>query len=114
MLQACFAALCALHSHVLQALVRWIMLLRACTVQSRRSESALACQSVARGHCRKQCCAAIEAQAHPECGYLGGQSYLGNPTLSVQYWRSFDALMGYARCWAWRHAFLAALACCTG
>ena len=36
-------------------------------------------------------------QAHPECGYLGGHSYVSNPLVSVQYWRSMDSLTDYAR-----------------
>ncbi|BDA43927.1 probable monooxygenase af470 [Coccomyxa sp. Obi] len=38
-----------------------------------------------------------ELKENPECGFLGGHAYLGNPTLLVQYWRSFDQLMEYAR-----------------
>ncbi|MEP7346342.1 MAG: DUF4188 domain-containing protein [Gemmatimonadaceae bacterium] len=35
-----------------------------------------------------------ELQAHPECGCLGTEIYLG---VIVQYWRSFDHLEEYAR-----------------
>jgi Domain of unknown function (DUF4188) len=38
-----------------------------------------------------------ELDAHPESGFLGGQSWFGNPTIMVQYWRSFEALEAYAR-----------------
>ena len=36
-------------------------------------------------------------------GYLGGESWFGNPTIMVQYWRSFDHLEGYARSQEHRH-----------
>ena len=35
-----------------------------------------------------------ELQAHPECGCLGTEMYLG---VIVQYWRSFEQLEAYAR-----------------
>jgi hypothetical protein len=38
-----------------------------------------------------------ELSADPTSGYLGGQSWIGNPTIMVQYWRSFDDLERYAR-----------------
>lgn len=37
-----------------------------------------------------------ELSQHPELGYLGGESWIGNPTIMVQYWRSFDHLERYA------------------
>lgn len=33
----------------------------------------------------------------PAAGYLGGESWIGNPTIMIQYWRSFEHLEGYAR-----------------
>ena len=33
----------------------------------------------------------------PAAGYLGGESWIGNPTIMVQYWRSFEHLERYAR-----------------
>jgi hypothetical protein len=38
-----------------------------------------------------------ELEAHPELGFLGCESYGGRTTLMLQYWRSFDHLMAYAR-----------------
>jgi hypothetical protein len=38
-----------------------------------------------------------ELTADPATGYLGGESWFGNPTIMVQYWRSFDHLERYAR-----------------
>ena len=38
-----------------------------------------------------------ELAADPSSGYLGGQSWFGNPTVMVQYWRSFEDLERYAR-----------------
>ena len=38
-----------------------------------------------------------ELAAHPELGYLGGESWGGRTTIMVQYWRSFEALEDYAR-----------------
>lgn len=38
-----------------------------------------------------------ELQADPASGFLGAMSYTGNPTLSVQYWRSMEQLHAYAR-----------------
>ncbi len=37
-----------------------------------------------------------ELQARPELGFLGYQSWFGNPSIFVQYWRSFDLLEAYA------------------
>ena len=33
-----------------------------------------------------------ELAAHPELGCLGGHQWVGNPTILVQYWKSFEAL----------------------
>lgn len=38
-----------------------------------------------------------ELSTEPALGYLGGESWLGNPTIMVQYWRSFEHLERYAR-----------------
>lgn len=38
-----------------------------------------------------------ELESKPELGYLGGESWFGRTTLMVQYWRSMDALMAYAK-----------------
>ena len=38
-----------------------------------------------------------ELQADPESGFLGGHSWFGNPTIMVQYWRSFEDLERYAK-----------------
>ena len=38
-----------------------------------------------------------ELAAHPEIGCLGGHQWVGNPTILVQYWKSFEALDNYAR-----------------
>lgn len=38
-----------------------------------------------------------ELQSDPAAGYLGGESWIGNPTIMVQYWQSFEHLEGYAR-----------------
>ena len=38
-----------------------------------------------------------ELTADPAAGYLGGESWLGNPTIMVQYWASFEQLERYAR-----------------
>lgn len=37
-----------------------------------------------------------ELNHDPESGYLGGESWIGNPTIMVQYWRSFEHLRSYA------------------
>ena len=37
-----------------------------------------------------------ELKAHPELGYLGGETWFGRTTLLMQYWRSLDQLMAYA------------------
>jgi hypothetical protein len=38
-----------------------------------------------------------ELTRDPATGYLGGESWFGNPTIMVQYWQSFEHLEGYAR-----------------
>lgn len=38
-----------------------------------------------------------ELEQHPETGFLGSESWLGRTTIMVQYWRSMDQLMTYAR-----------------
>ena len=38
-----------------------------------------------------------ELEAHPELGFLGVESFCIRRTLMVQYWRSLDQLMAYAR-----------------
>jgi hypothetical protein len=38
-----------------------------------------------------------ELDAHPELGYLGGEAWFGRTTIMVQYWRSREALYGYAK-----------------
>jgi hypothetical protein len=38
-----------------------------------------------------------ELETHPELGFLGAESWFGRTTIMVQYWRSMDALMGYAK-----------------
>jgi hypothetical protein len=39
-----------------------------------------------------------ELAAHPELGFLGAEvGGIGNPTLMLQYWRSFEALDAYAK-----------------
>jgi hypothetical protein len=37
-----------------------------------------------------------EIQADPSSGFLGVEQWFGNPSVMVQYWRSFDALERYA------------------
>lgn len=37
-----------------------------------------------------------ELTLEPSSGFLGGESWIGNPTIMVQYWRSFDDLTRYA------------------
>ncbi len=44
-----------------------------------------------------------ELSADASTGYLGGESWIGNPTIMVQYWRSFEHLEGYARSDERRH-----------
>ena len=38
-----------------------------------------------------------ELEAHPEAGFLSVEFWFGNPTLMVQYWRSFEQLEAYAK-----------------
>jgi hypothetical protein len=38
-----------------------------------------------------------ELEAHPELGYLGSEAWFGRTTIMVQYWRSIDHLMRYAK-----------------
>ena len=38
-----------------------------------------------------------ELEAHPELGCLGGRQWFGNPTILVQYWKSFEALEQFAK-----------------
>ncbi len=38
-----------------------------------------------------------ELQADANSGFLGFESWIGNPTLALQYWRSFDHLERYAK-----------------
>ena len=37
-----------------------------------------------------------ELHAHKELGFLGGESWFGRTTISLQYWRSLAHLMDYA------------------
>lgn len=38
-----------------------------------------------------------ELQCQPDNGFLGQESWLGNPFLKVQYWRSYEDLRAYAK-----------------
>jgi hypothetical protein len=38
-----------------------------------------------------------ELAAAPQHGFLGAEQWLGNPTIMLQYWRSFEALERYAK-----------------
>ena len=38
-----------------------------------------------------------ELGAHPDSGFLGFHQWFGNPTIALQYWRSFDHLERYAK-----------------
>jgi hypothetical protein len=38
-----------------------------------------------------------ELEADSESGFLGFESWFGNPTISLQYWRSFEHLERYAK-----------------
>ncbi len=38
-----------------------------------------------------------ELTAHPELGFLGAEQWFGRTTLMVQYWRSTDQLLAYAK-----------------
>jgi hypothetical protein len=44
-----------------------------------------------------------ELHEHPELGYLGGEQALGRTTIMVQYWRSMDQLLAYAKSAAGAH-----------
>jgi hypothetical protein len=37
-----------------------------------------------------------ELYSHPEHGFIGHESWFGNPWLSIQYWRSIDDIIAYA------------------
>ena len=38
-----------------------------------------------------------ELELHPELGFLGAEAWFGRTTLMLQYWRSMDQLMAYAK-----------------
>ena len=38
----------------------------------------------------------VELEKLPDSGFLGVEQWFGNPTLMVQYWRSFEQLEAYA------------------
>ena len=38
-----------------------------------------------------------ELHANPESGFLGFHQWFGNPTIALQYWRSFEHLERYAK-----------------
>ena len=38
-----------------------------------------------------------EVAAEPDIGFLGFHQWLGNPTIALQYWRSFEDLERYAK-----------------
>jgi hypothetical protein len=38
-----------------------------------------------------------ELESKPELGFLGAEQWFGRTTIMLQYWRSMDALMSYAR-----------------
>ncbi len=38
-----------------------------------------------------------ELSAHPELGFLGAEQWFGRTTIMLQYWRSSEALLAYAR-----------------
>ena len=38
-----------------------------------------------------------ELEAKPESGFLGYEAAIGNPSMMIQYWRSFDHLEAYAK-----------------
>lgn len=38
-----------------------------------------------------------ELSAHPELGFLGAEQWFGRTTLMLQYWRSSELLLSYAR-----------------
>jgi len=38
----------------------------------------------------------VELKTLPDSGFLGVEQWIGNPSLMMQYWRSFEALEAYA------------------
>ena len=38
-----------------------------------------------------------ELERNPDAGFLGFHTWLGNPTITLQYWRSFEDLERYAK-----------------
>jgi hypothetical protein len=38
-----------------------------------------------------------ELYRHPELGFISGHFWFGRTTIAVQYWKSFEALTGYAK-----------------
>jgi hypothetical protein len=44
-----------------------------------------------------------ELLAHPELGFLGAEQWFGRTTVMVQYWRSKEALLAYAKSRAAEH-----------
>jgi hypothetical protein len=44
-----------------------------------------------------------ELAARPESGMLGGQMWFGRTTIMVQYWRTLEQLMAYAKDWQATH-----------
>jgi len=38
-----------------------------------------------------------ELEVNPDSGFLGVESWFGNPSIMVQYWRSFEHLEAYAK-----------------
>jgi hypothetical protein len=38
----------------------------------------------------------VELESHPDAGFLGVEQWFGNPSIMVQYWRSFEQLEAYA------------------
>jgi hypothetical protein len=38
-----------------------------------------------------------ELQTQPELGFLGAENWVGRTTIMLQYWRSLDALLAYAK-----------------
>ena len=39
----------------------------------------------------------VELEKLPDSGFLGVESWFGNPTIALQYWRSFEHLERYAK-----------------
>ena len=44
-----------------------------------------------------------ELERNPDAGFLGFHTWLGNPTITLQYWRSFEHLERYAKDAARQH-----------